>query len=83
MLSVPCLESMAVVHAGRMEMEVLCSCGIDRQIHRYNNPDVLIVISYVIVYDYTVSVTCRPHPHVATVHMSCKMTIFCYCMLSA
>ena len=83
MLSVPCLESTAVVHVGRTEMEVPCSCGIDRQIHRYNNPDVLIVISYVIVYNHTVSVTCRPHPQVATVHMSCKMTICCYCMLSA
>ena len=45
MLSVPCLESTAVVHAGRTEMEVPCSCGIDGQIHRYNNPEVLIAIS--------------------------------------
>ena len=46
MLSVPHLESTAVVHVGRAEMEVPCSCGIDGQIHRYNNPDVLIAISY-------------------------------------
>ena len=44
-LSVPHLESMAVVHAGCAEMAVSCSCGIDRQIHHYNNPDVLIAIS--------------------------------------
>ena len=45
MLSVPHLESTAVVHAGCAEMEVPCSCGIDGQIHCYNNPDVLIAIS--------------------------------------
>ena len=45
MLSFPHLESTAVVHVGRAEMEVPCSCGIVGQIHRYNNVDVLIVIS--------------------------------------
>ena len=45
MLSVPHLQSTAVVHAGRAEIELSCSCGIDGQIHFYNNPDVLIVIS--------------------------------------
>ena len=45
MLSVPHLESTAVVHAGRAEMEVPCSCGKDGETHRYNNPDVLIAIS--------------------------------------
>ena len=45
MLSVPCLESTAVVHAGRVEMKIPCSCGIDGQIYCHNNPGVLIVIS--------------------------------------
>ena len=46
-LSVPCLESTAVVHVGRADMEVPCSCGIDRQIHN-NNCDVFIAISCVV-----------------------------------
>ena len=50
MLSVPHLESTAVVHVDRTEMEVPCSCRIDGQIHCYNNPDVLIAISCVIRY---------------------------------
>ena len=45
MLPVLCLKSMAVVHVGCVEMKDPCSCGIDRQIHCSNNPDVLIAIS--------------------------------------
>ena len=47
MLSIPHLESMAVVHADHAEMEVPCSYRIDGQMHRYNNPNVLILISCV------------------------------------
>ena len=48
MLFVPHLESTAVVHASHVEMEVPCSCGIDGQIHHYNNADVLIAISFLL-----------------------------------
>ena len=67
MLSVPCLESTAVVHAGRTEMEVPCSCGIDGQIHRYNNPDVLIAISCASYHDE------KPHDNMVTENFIFKM----------
>ena len=50
MLSVPHLESTAVVLVGHAEMEVPCTCEIHGRIHQCNIPDVLIAISCVTSY---------------------------------
>ena len=69
MLSVPCLESMAVVHVSCTEMEVPCSCGIDGQIHHHNNPNALIVISCVCTHAQTqayIHIDMQTHTHIHT-----------------
>ena len=47
MLPVPRPGDTAFVHAGHAEIEVPSSCDLYGQVLRYDNPDVLIAISYV------------------------------------